>query len=318
MPLDALLLGLWRARWATLAAAVLLAVAGAALIIKLPRRYVAQVVVAPAETTGIATSALLSPTPIVGGGLFDNRPVGNFAVYLDAMRSPEAAAMLARDTPLLAELTAARGVGPLGWLRREFGLRLRADLDDAQGWLERYVSATQGIATVTFTVTVAHRRQDAALDVLRRLHALAEAKVRNDLADLTRRRVAAIEARLATERDTYLRSTLYELLAGQQRAALVVAAEEAVAARLVSAPMVERRPSLPNRSLLLLLLVVLAPLVAVSGTLAIVLLRHAARAPPRHGWPDLDPGRDTGRDVGRNAGRERSAALVAAGSGGAD
>ena len=73
---------------------------------------------APAETTGIAASALLSPAPLLGGGgLLDTRPGGNFAVYLDALRAPEAAAMLARDTGLLAFLTARRAAGPPGAAR---------------------------------------------------------------------------------------------------------------------------------------------------------------------------------------------------------
>lgn len=286
MALDTLLRGLWRWRWGTLLAALLLVAAGTALILAQPRRFVAQAMVAPAETTSIAASALLSPaSPGGGGGRGGTRPAGNFAIYLDALRSPEAAAMLARDTPLLAHLTARRAEGPLGWIRQTAGLRLDADLDDALRWLERNVAATQGIASVAFTLTVAHPDRRAGLDILRRLHALAEAKVREDLADITRRRVAAIDARLAAERDTYLRASLYELLAGQQRAAMVVAAEEAVAARLVSAPMVPLRPTLPNQPLLLLLLLVAAPLLAVTGAVALLLVRGP---PPPPTWPPTD------------------------------
>src|SRR3954469_5785 len=95
-----------------------------------------------------------------------------------------------------------------------------------------------------------------------------------------RRRIAAIEARLAVERDVYLRNALYDLLGQQQRGALVVAADEAVAARLVSAPMVEQRPSLPNRPLLLLLFAVAAPLAVLAATMAVVLVRGTAAARP--------------------------------------
>src|SRR3954469_7894730 len=99
-----------------------------------------------------------------------------------------------------------------------------------------------------------------------------------------RRRIAAIEARLATERDLYLRNALYDLLGQQQRSALVVAADEAVAARLVSAPMVELHPSLPNRPLLLLLFALAAPLAVLTGTVALVLLRGG-----RGGRPEALP-----------------------------
>lgn len=272
MPLEELLRGVLDRRWRVALAALLVFALGAALILSWPRSYVAQAVVAPAETTSIATSTLLSPVPMLSGSLLDTRPSGNFAVYLDALRSPEAAAMLAREAGLLEHLTALRGAGPLGALRRALGLRIEADLDDAQSWLERRLGVTQGVATVTFTLTLAHRDREAALDALARLHAFAEAKVRADLAGMARRRIAAIEARLAAERDLYLRNVLYDLLGQQQRAALVVAADEAVAARLVSAPMVEIRPSLPNRPLLLLLLAVAAPFAALVWAAGAVLL----------------------------------------------
>lgn len=293
MPLEEVLKGVLERRWRVALMALLVFALGAALILSWPRSYVAQAVVAPAETTSIATSTLLSPVPMLSNSLLDSRPSGNFAVYLDALRSPEAAAMLARETGLLEHLTTLRGAGPAGALRRALGLRIQADLDDAQDWLERRLGVTQGVATVTFTLTLAHRDRAAALDALTRLHAFAEAKVRADLAGMARRRIAAIEARLATERDLYLRNALYDLLGQQQRAALVVAADEAVAARLVSAPMVEIRPSLPNRPLLLALLAVAAPLLALAWAGGAVLL--AGSRPGRAGrgaLPFPTPGAD--------------------------
>ncbi|SDC95606.1 GumC domain-containing protein [Belnapia rosea] len=280
MPLDELLRGIWRWRWPVLLATVLTLAPGAALILAWPRHYVAQAMVAPAETSGVATSTLMAPGPLLQGGLLDNRPSGNFGIYLDALRAPEAAAMLARDTGLLASLTEWRGAGPMGALRRLLGWRIEADLDDAGAWLDGRFAATQGIATTTVTLTLEHREREAALDMLRRLHALAEAKVRTDLLGQARQRIAAIEARLAVERDLYQRGALYELLAAQQRVALVVSADEAVAVRMVSAPMVEIRPSLPNRPLLLVLLAVAAPLASLLGAACLLLLRGPGRP-----WP---------------------------------
>lgn len=273
MPLDLLARELWARRGRILLAVLLLYAAGSALILLWPRRYVAQAVVAPAETTGIAVSGLLAgPANPMAGAWLDNRLSGHFAVYLDALRAPEAAAMLARETPLLDHLTALRAEGVPGWLRRVLGLRMEADRDDALSWLQRSLSATQGVATVTVTLALAHRDAAAALDGLARLHALAEAKVRADIAGLARRRIVAIEQRLAQERDVFLRNALYELLGAQQRALLVAAADEAVAARLVSAPMVGIRPVLPDRPLLLAMLLVAAPLAAGGGALCLLLL----------------------------------------------
>lgn len=280
MAVEELLRRVWRRRYLVLLLAGALFAAGASAVLLWPRAYVAEAMVAPSETTGIATSALLSPSPAIGS-IFDQRPSGNFAIYLGALRSAEAAAMLAAETGLVADLTERRGAGLGGEIRRALGLRLEADVDDLRTWLERELSVTQTLGAVTWTLALAHPDREAALDALRRLHAFAEAKVRADLAEMARRRVAALEARLAREPDLYIRQSLYELLAQQQRAGVVVAADEAVAARLVQAPMVEIRPSLPNRPLLLLLLVVAAPMAA----LALVAASALLAAPPRRLGP---------------------------------
>ena len=279
MPVEELLAGIWARRGRVVLAAILVFAAGVAAILLAPRSYVAEAVVAPAETTGIATSSLLSPGTQLGG-LLDPRPVGNFAVYLGALRSAEAAAMLARDTDLLAQLTARRAAQPGAGLRGWLGLRAEADLDDLRLWLERNLAVTQTLGAVTWTVALAHPERGAALDALQRLHGFAEAKVRTDLEQLARRRVAALEARLAREPDLYIRQSLYEILAQSQRAALVAAADEAVAARLVSAPSVGLRPALPNRALLLLLLLVAAPLAAIALVGAVVLRTGRLRPHP--------------------------------------
>ncbi len=284
MPLPLLLRGLWRWRRGLAVAALLLWAAGAATVLAMPRAHVAQAVVAPAETTSFAVSSLLSPSPFAPGGLLDTRPTGNFAIYLGAMRSPEAAAMLARETALPAWIEARRRGGFAALL----GTR-PADADDVLAWLERNLSVTQSLASVTWTLELAHGDAALALDMLRRLHGFAESKVRADLAEQAARRVAALERRLTRESDIFLRNSLYELLAQQQRAGLVVAADEAVAARLVSAPMVEARPSLPNRPLLLGLLALAVPLAVLMAGASLLLLRHdpvamvaAAAQPLRH------------------------------------
>ncbi|ONG44625.1 hypothetical protein BKE38_27855 [Pseudoroseomonas deserti] len=273
MPLDQLLRGVWRLRQLVALAALLLLAAGTTLILAWPRAYVAQAVVAPAETTGMAASSLISANTLAPGSLLDTRPGGNFAVYLAALRSPEATAMLLRDTSLLDALAAARAESPAAPLRAWLGMERPLDGDDAQRWLERNLSVTQSLASVTWTLEIAHPSRDTALEILDRLHRFAEARVREDLALLTRRRIIALEGRLATERDLYLRTPLFELLAQHQRAALVVAAESTLASRLVSGPSVELRPSVPNRPLLLLLLGLAAPMACVFLAACWVLLR---------------------------------------------
>lgn len=287
MALEELLRGLWRQRGGILLSCLLLYGAAAALVWNWPRSFVATAIVAPSETTGIATSSLLTPSPFLQPSLLDQRPGGNFAVYLSALRAPEAAAALARETPLLAQIEERRAAWPLGPLRRLLGLRMQADADDALDFLERNFAATPSLASVTWTLELVHRDRASALDMLQRLHGLAEARVRETLAELAGRRILALEARLRVEPDLFLRNSLFELLAQQQRAALVVAADEAAAARLVSVPMVEIRPSVPNRPLLLVLLAIVIPGAVLLATACRILLRPRADE-----WPLAAPWRE--------------------------
>lgn len=284
MGLDELLRGLWRWRWRLALAGLGLYALLATLVWSWPRSFVASLVVAPAETTGIATSALLTPAPFLQPSLLDQRPGGNFAVYLAALRAPEAARLLATDTPILAHLTERRSSPPLGPLRRLLGLRVEADLDDVIGFLENNLAATPSLASVTWSVEVVARDRGLALDILERVHAAAEARVRQTLADLAARRISALEARLRVEPDLFVRNTLHELLAQQQRAALVVSADEATAARLVSLPMVELRPSVPNRPLLLALLFIAVGMLVVLTGAALLMLRGPSIPSPLAEW----------------------------------
>ncbi len=284
MPLDLLVMAVL-ARWRRVVLlALALAAGGAATILLWPRSFLATAVVAPAETSGLAASAMLAPAAPVQAALLEPRPGGNFAVFLAALRTREAAAMLAGETPLLAHLTERRNALPLGPIRRLLGLRLQADLDDATSWLQRRLAATQAIGSVTWTITLSHPEAAQAELLLAQLLGFAEAKVHADLAGTAARRIAAISQQLRHETDSFLRAALYDQLGQQQRAALVVQADAALAARTVAPPMVELRPSEPNRPLLLLLLALLAPMLALLLTACGVLLRGAAA-------PALQPAR---------------------------
>jgi hypothetical protein len=277
MPLPLLLMGLWawRARLALIL--LLLWVGGAAAILLWPRGHVARAQVAPAETTSFAISALLSPQALSQSQAQDTRPGGNFAVYLAALRSPEAARMLTTETALLQVMEHRRQDSPLAGMSAFLGLNRALDADDVLAWLERYLSVSQNLGSITWNLELTHADPALALQALTSLHRFAEAKVRADLADQAARRVAALEARLSGESDVFLRNSLYDLLAQQQRAGLVVAADEAVAARLIAAPMVEARASRPNRPLLLGLWLLVVPLAVLMGAAGLLLARSSFR-----------------------------------------
>ncbi|HEY8613061.1 MAG TPA: hypothetical protein VIL69_17470, partial [Roseomonas sp.] len=128
-----------------------------------------------------------------------------------------------------------------------------------------------------------HPDRAAALDILTRLHAFGEQRVRDSLDELARRRVAALEARLAGERDIFMRTPIYELLAQHQRAGVIARADESVAARLVSAPSVGIGPALPNRPLLLVLVGVAVPVACLLLAACRVLLFGVPAAAGRRG-----------------------------------
>lgn len=275
MPLDALVRAVWAMRGRLLLLCLGLYVAAAGLVLTWPRAYVASAVVAPAEGSGLAVSTLIAPINLqqTGSGLLDTRPTGNFAIYLSALRSPEAAAMLAATTPILADISARRATGLLGWVRGLAGMRMAADQDDVQAYLERRLAVTQSLVATTWNLELPHGNRAMALDLLSRLLVFGETHVRADLLAMAERRLASLEARTATERDVFQRAPLYELLAQHQRALVVLRSDEAVAARLVSMPMVELRASVPNRSLLLALLIIALPVAVLVGAGCLVLLR---------------------------------------------
>jgi hypothetical protein len=284
MPLDLLFAGLWRRKGAILLAWIALVLAGAAIILTLPQRYVARATVAPLETTNIATSTLLSPGPLFQAGLLDNKPSGNFAIYLGALRSREAAAMLLRDTRLGEDLLARMHESVPGRIVRGIFCALgicrepQVTVDAVAGWLERNVAVGQSLTNITWTVEAQHRDQALALDILRRLHAFAEDKVRGELREMLGRRLSVLQRRADAEPDGFLRNTLYELIAQQQRAQMVVEADQAVAALLVSRPDVEAEASQPNRPLLLMLLLPATLILCLGVAAALLVVRGPARA----------------------------------------
>ncbi|WP_439579445.1 hypothetical protein [Elioraea sp.] len=288
MTSDALLTGLWRHRAGVVLGALVLWLAALGVMLLMPSAHVARAVVAPAETTGIAASSLLSPLPFVGAGLLDQRPTGNFAVYLGALRAREAATVLRRDTDLADRLAADRAAGPVARALAGLGLGAEATLldDDLMAWLARNASATQSPASVVWTIEARHPDPALALAVLKVLHTAAEARVREEMQAMVARRLAFLTERAARESDLGVRQALYGLIAEAHRHEAVLASDPAVAARVVSAPAVEDRPSVPNRPLLAALAVPAALLTSL-GVWALVLITRRREQADREPAPPL-------------------------------
>jgi hypothetical protein len=157
MTSDALLTGLWRHHVGVAYGALVLWLAAVAVILLVPRAHVAQGSVAPAGTTGIPPSSLLSPLPQLGSGLIEQRPSGNFAVYLGALRGRETATVLRRAPDLADRRAAERAKDPFS--RALARLASGGDEildDDLMAWLRRNTSATQNPDSVLWTIEARH------------------------------------------------------------------------------------------------------------------------------------------------------------------
>lgn len=241
--------GMLLSRWPTVAMGTGITWATFCLIIfSIPQSYRAQALVVPAETTGIAASSLLAPLAPIYSSVLDPKPTGNFAVYLGALRAREMAAALRSQTSLPEVLQLERF---MTFIRRFFpNLEIGAqpvDDDEIMRWLEANSSATPQPNSIIWQIEVRHRNPTLALSVLRTVHVTAEARVRDEMSSMVARRIAWLQDRAASETDQAIRTTLYEMLAQAYRHSAILAADDAVAARIVSAPAVEDRPSVPNR-----------------------------------------------------------------------
>ncbi len=264
----------WRGR--LLSAMLVLYLAGAVLIVLWPRQYVATIIVAPAETAAIATSQILTSGSLLGGGLLDPRPGGNFAVYLAVLRSADAAEMLMQHD-LARDMQTRRAQKFSAVLRDLLGGSAELSRDDVQRFLEQSVIVTSARQTITWTIDLVYPDRAIALSALQHLHAFAEAQVRTGLRDTVARRMRVLQTQLETETDLFQRQALYDLLAQQQRFSMVLTADETVAARVAASAAVEDSPSRPNRTLLLMLL---APGVAmlIIASAALLIVRRRVRS----------------------------------------
>ncbi len=219
-----------------------------AIIVLVPQSYRAQALIVPAETTGIAASSLLAPLASVSPPLLDQKPSGNFAVYLGALRAREMAIAVRRETWLEAALEVEKSQSWTQKILRLFGFTPRLfDDDEILSWLENNSSATPLPNSIIWRLEVRHRDPALALAILQTLHATAEARVRDEMAAMVARRISWLSERATSEQDQIIRNTLYDMLGQAYRHSLILAADNAVAARIVSAPSVEDRPSIPNR-----------------------------------------------------------------------
>lgn len=218
------------------------------VIFSIPQSYRAQALVVPAETTGIAASSLLTPLAPIYSSVLDSKPTGNFAVYLGALRAREMASALRSQTSLPEVLQLESLLTSIKRLIPSLEIGAEAvDDDEIMRWLEANTSATPQPNSIIWQIEVRHRDPTLALSVLKTVHATAEARVRDEMASMVARRIAWLQDRAASETDQAIRTTLYEMLAQAYRHSAILAADDAVAARIVSAPAVEDRPSVPNR-----------------------------------------------------------------------
>lgn len=224
------------------------------MIGSIPISFRARALIVPAETTGIAVSNLLSPIQIMSPSLLEAKPSGNFAVYLSALRSREIIRVLRQETVLADVLAEEAKTSLLGKLVKFLKFSENTiDDDKILEWLEQNTSATSLPNSIVWMIEVRHTDPLLALSVLRTLHAAAEARVRDEVTAMLSRRISWLMERAASEPDATVRIVLHELAAQAHRHLAILSSDGSVAARLVSAPAVEDRPTVPNRPFLAVL-----------------------------------------------------------------
>lgn len=246
----------------------------ASLIVMTPQSYRAKTIIVPAETTGVAVSHILSTPPFFGQTFFDTKPSGNFAVYLGALRTREIAQAVRRNTQLAHVLGAEATESWLGRLYQALGLKIALpDDDEILNWLEKNTFTIQLPNSILWQIEVRHVDPEIALSILKTMHETAEARVRDEIVSMISRRLSWLIDRAATEADAIIRTSLYDLIAQANRHSAILASDTAVAARLVSLPAVEQRPTVPNRIFLLSFSLVGALITSVLMWSAIILFQ---------------------------------------------
>jgi len=229
-------------------------------ILYLPRGYTAIMTVAPADTSSVSTSALMSEQVRVIGGVFSfDKPTGEFAIYLANYRSRELAGAL------LKEFGGEIAAPPFAQSEPRWGEEPRpVSADSVALWLKTSMTHEPHVTLPTYELRLRHSDPAVAARVLAAAHRISVDMTMESVTGLVAGRKRYLSDRLETERDTAVRGMLLNLIDRQERFSMLLASDENGPIRMISAPHTPPWPTSPRRTFL----VGLAALVAFAAALA--------------------------------------------------
>lgn len=260
---------------------MLLALAGIWLV---PPEYTATMVIGPTARVGAA--AMGARTPVLAGreaaqSVAEPGPgeelLSDFARYLELFGSAAVAERLMADPALLRAVFPGRwdeeaqrwrpAPGPAGAARRLLLALVgredwvEPDADRFARWLRSRIAVDMVRSGPMRRIALRHRDRAFAIDLLGRLAAATDAHLRAEAQRRSAAQTTHIRSRLAAVTVTEHRRALADLLADQERLAMMIEVELPFAADLIDPPHAARLPDWPDPSLIV-------PLSAVAGLVA--------------------------------------------------
>jgi len=266
----ALLLAGWRVIAGCALAGLVVAILGLRMV---TAEYTASMVVGPTARTGFAGMGPRVPVagPELAAGVAEHgagdETLSDFARFLELLGSAPVAARLAGDPALLRRLFPERWDAAAGDWRPPPGLaagakRLLLAVAGREDWVEpdaveaarrlrdHVLVATVGTGPMR-RIVVRHADRAFALDLLGRLAAATDAHLRAEAARRSAAQVAYIRAQLARVTMAEHRRTLTELLAEQERVAMLIEVDLPFAADPIEPPTAARLPDWPDPKVVL-------------------------------------------------------------------
>lgn len=236
----------WQARrWVFLGSLAGL-VFGAALLLLLQPQYKARMIVAPAMTQDSSDAFASFET----GRVVENRALAlvtekalppEFVRFEQVLREQTVATILAKYDGILDKISEERT-----WRIQPKNRMKERDLGD---YLYANVKVQPIGASSSRLITYAHPDPDFAVQILKRLHTIADTTIRQKTAAETQDRIAYLQKELSQTGNPDHRNALTALLMKQERRRMLVAMGQPYTAEIVEPPFVSSRPDWPSKIL---------------------------------------------------------------------
>lgn len=264
------LIRFWKARlWVLLGSCAGLLV-GVVLLLSLQPHYEASMIIAPSFAQEESDSFASFET----GRTVENRAL---ALMTEKSLPPE----FTRFEQILREQTVANILAKYDGILEKVGeeriWRIQPhhtmDAKDLGKYLHENVRVEPIGASSSRRISYAHPDPDFAVQLLKRMHTIADTTIRQKTAAETQDRIGWLQKELGQTGNPDHRTALTTLLMKQERRRMLVAMDQPYTAEIVEPPSVASRPAWPPRMLTVLVAMVLG---ACAGFVSFTLRRHVA------------------------------------------